>query len=288
MAEPPLLSVVGPVYNERESLSQLLEEIHQALAGATVDGRVLRAADSQGAAAQGDADYEIVLVDDCSDDGSLGVLKDAQRRDARLRVLRLARRSGQSAALAAGLRAARGSVIATLDTDLQNDPSDFPLLLRELERYELVCGVRAKRRDGWSKRIASRVANRVRRWAIGDRLSDIGCGMRVGRARYLRDLPPFNGLHRFLPVLVARRGARVGETAISHRARRFGVSKYGVLDRLFRGLYDLLGVAWLQRRWVVLEVNELGVDPGTADGEPPAAATEATVEVAEAGGARGA
>ena len=166
MAQPPLLSVVGPVFNERDNLRQLLAEIHEGLAGASVDGQSL---DGQplgdGAADVPTGGYEIVLVDDCSDDGSFEVLQAARRDDPRLRVLRLPRRSGQSAALATGLRAARGGVIATLDTDLQNDPRDFPLLLRELERYDLVCGVRGARRDRWGKRAASRIANRVRRWA---------------------------------------------------------------------------------------------------------------------------
>jgi glycosyltransferase involved in cell wall biosynthesis len=253
MPQLPLLSVVGPVFNERDNLSQLLAEIHEGLTGASLDGCSL-GEQASGAAHGG---YEIVLVDDCSDDGSLDVMLREQQQDPRLRVLRLPRRCGQSAALAAGLRAARAETIATLDTDLQNDPRDFPLLVRELARYDLVCGVRGARRDGWSKRAASRVANRVRRWAIGDQLSDIGCGMRVGRARFVCGLPPFNGLHRFLPVLAARRGASVGEVLISHRPRRFGVSKYGVADRLFRGIYDLVGVAWLQRRWVEVEAVEI-------------------------------
>jgi dolichol-phosphate mannosyltransferase len=238
MNQPPQISVVGPVYNERENLPTLCAELADALSAS--------------------GPYEVVLVDDCSTDGSFDVMVDLASRDPRLRVLRLERRSGQSAALAVGLRAARGAVVVTLDTDLQNDPADIPVLLAALERFDLVCGVRQERQDGWKKRASSRLANAVRRLVLGDPLRDIGCGLKAMRAEYVRDLPMFDGLHRFLPVLAARRGARLGETSVRHRARRHGESKYGVADRAARGLFDLLGVLWLNRRQVdVAAVREV-------------------------------
>jgi dolichol-phosphate mannosyltransferase len=246
-AGAPRISVVGPLFNERENLPQLLAEIHEAMR-------------DQGS-------YEVILVDDRSDDGSYELLRERQHDDPHLRLLRLPRRTGQSAALAAGLRAARGAIIATLDTDLQNDARDLPALIALLDDYDLLCGVRERRHDTFVKRASSRIANAIRRAALGDRLTDIGCGLRVGRASFLRDLPAFNGLHRFLPVLAARRGARVGEAGVSHRPRRFGISKYGVMDRAFRGLYDLIGVSWLLRRAVDIgSVIEVAPDTGLTTG----------------------
>jgi len=236
---PPALSVVVPLYNEEESLPLLAGEIAAALDPAGID-------------------YELIFVDDGSTDGSPGALRRIAASDPRVRVLRLPERSGQSAALAAGFRHARGETVATLDADLQNDPADIPRLLAELDppaggaaaAWDVVCGVRIDRRDTWVRRVSSRIANGVRNWATDESIADVGCTLRVVRAELLRDLPMFTGMHRFLPTLLRLAGARVKEAPVRHRPRLYGEPKYGIRNRLFRGLADLVAVRWMQRRWI--------------------------------------
>ena len=223
------LSLVIPAYNERENLPLLLAELRTALAGI---GR----------------SHEIVLVDDGSSDGSGDWIVREAARDPRLVPVLMAENGGQSAALAAGLRHARGAVIVTLDADLQNDPADLPRLLAALEGADVVSGTRRERRDRWTRRISSRIANHVRRAVLGDPLTDIGCSFKAYRREALEDMPLFVGAHRFLPALCLFRGARLVEVPLAHRPRRHGRSKYGVGNRLWRGLYDLIGVRWLKSR----------------------------------------
>lgn len=225
------LSAIVPVYNERESLDTLVDELRAALDATRLS-------------------WEIVLVDDASDDGSAEWLRAAARVDARVRAVPLARHAGQSAAIAAGLARARGHVIVTLDADLQNDPADLPKLLAALEGVDLVSGIRAHRHDRLSRRLASGLANAVRRAVLGDSVTDMGCSFKAYRREALAGLPAFVGVHRFLPALCELRGARLAEVAVSHRPRRYGVSKYGLANRLWRGLYDLAGVRWLKSRLV--------------------------------------
>lgn len=228
----PDLSIVVPVYNERDNLEPLLAEIDHALVGRL---------------------YEVLFVDDGSRDGSADTLAELQAARANVRVLRFPRNQGQSAAMAAGFRAARGAVVVTLDADLQNDPADIPRLLELLEAGEgcdMVSGIRAHRRDGFLRLAASRIANRARNWVVGDRVSDVGCSLKAYRRSFLLKLPAFNGLHRFLPALLQIQGARIRELAVNHRPRVHGVSKYSINNRLWRGLHDLVGVRWLQKRWV--------------------------------------
>jgi glycosyltransferase involved in cell wall biosynthesis len=225
----PELSVVIPAYNERENLVPLFDELREALA------RV-------------GSSYEIVAVDDGSRDGTAEWLVREAGRDARLVPVLLAGNHGQSAAIAAGLRHAHGAVIVTLDADLQNDPADLPRLLAALEGADVVSGVRSLRRDDWLRRTSSRIANGVRRAVLGDPLTDIGCSFKAYRREALEGVPMFTGAHRFLPALCMFRGARLVEVPLSHRPRRHGVSKYGVGNRLWRGLYDLIGVRWLKSR----------------------------------------
>jgi dolichol-phosphate mannosyltransferase len=231
------LSVLIPIHDERESLPQLLEELRAVL---EPTGR----------------SYEILLVDDGSNDGSASWIADEERRDPHVRAVLLARRVGQSAALAAGLARVRGEVIVTLDADLQNDPADLPRVLAALENADVVSGVRQNRHDGWSRRWSSTVANSVRRAVIGDTLTDIGCSLKAYRHATLANLPLFVGVHRFLPALCQFRGARLVEIPVAHRARRHGVSKYGVSNRLWRGLVDLWGVRWLKSRLIDLPLRE--------------------------------
>jgi dolichol-phosphate mannosyltransferase len=236
-AMTPMISIVVPLYNEVDNVTPLLGEIADAMAG--------------------QASFELICVDDGSSDGSFEALCAA--RDARpwLRVVRLPRNQGQSAALVAGFRGARGDLVVTLDADLQNDPADIPRLLAALEdgaeglgACDMVSGIRANRRDTWSRRWASRIANRVRNAVVGDRVQDVGCSLKAYRREFLVKLPPFNGLHRFLPALLEIQGARIREIPVHHRPRIHGVSKYSINNRLWRGLHDLVGVRWLQRRWV--------------------------------------
>ncbi len=223
------LTAVIPVFNEVESLPTVVDELVQVL-------RKTRRS------------FEVVLVDDGSADGSAGWIEDRARRDPSVRGVLLERNVGQSGALAAGLRHARGDVIVTLDADGQNDPASIPLLLEALESADVVSGVRTQRADSWRRKVSSRIANSVRRAVIGDTISDVGCSLKAYRREALEDLPLFVGAHRFLPALCQFRGARVVEVPVLHRPRRYGVSKYGVGNRLFRGVRDLFGVRWLKSR----------------------------------------
>ena len=227
----PAISVGIPAYNEAENLAPLLAELEAALAAA---GRT----------------WELVLVDDGSTDGTGAWLAEAARRDPRVRPVRLAERSGQSAALAAGFLRARGAVVVTLDADLQNDPADLPAVLAALDGADVVSGIRQGRQDTWVRLVSSRIANGTRRLVLGDRVTDIGCSFKAYRREALEGLPFFTTMHRFLPALCAFRGARVVEVPVHHRARRHGASKYGVMNRLGRGLADLFGVLWLRSRLV--------------------------------------
>lgn len=223
------LSVVIPVYDEAASLDLLYGELVDALA------RVPGAS-------------EIIFVDDGSRDESLQLLRALEAKDARVRVVALDVNAGQSAALDAGFRAVRGDVIATLDADLQNDPADIVRLLPGLEQADVVNGIRTPRNDDLVRRVASRVANAVRNRMTGVHVSDIGCSLRVMRTRHVRRIKLYNGLHRFLPTLLAMEGARLCEVEVAHRPRRYGVSKYGIGNRLFVAVADLLAVCWMQRR----------------------------------------
>lgn len=228
----PDLSIVVPLFNEEENLPVLAGEIRAALAAI---GR----------------SFELIFVDDGSTDGGLAVLERLAVADPAVRILRHRRNAGQSAALAAGFRAARGEIVVTLDADLQNDPADIPRLLAKLdEGYDAVSGVRRNRRDSWSRRVSSRVANAVRNWATDEAIADVGCSLKAYRRGFLTDLPMFSGMHRFLPTLVRWNGARVAEIDVNHRPRLHGVAKYGIGNRLFRALADLFAVRWMGRRWI--------------------------------------
>jgi dolichol-phosphate mannosyltransferase len=225
----PYLSVVVPFYDERENAEALHAEVAAALASLP-------------------GGFECVYVDDGSRDGTGDVLAKLAANDACVRVVRFAENRGQTAALAAGFAAARGEVIATLDGDGQNDPADLPRLLAALAHADVVNGVRANRQDTWLRRLSSRIANAFRNWATGERVADVGCSLRVMRASYLRRVKLYRGLHRFLPTLLRMEGARLVELPVSHRPRRAGVSKYGIGNRLFVGLADLMAVRWMMKR----------------------------------------
>jgi len=228
----PQLSLVVPAFNEEENLGELVAEIRAAVGPTGLE-------------------WELLLIDDGSTDGSLAAMRRLAAAEPRIRILRHKRNAGQSAALAHGFRAARGELVATLDADLQNDPADLPRLLAELDRgFDVVSGVRVERRDGFVRRASSRIANAVRNWATDESITDVGCSLKVYRAEFLRDLPMFTGMHRFLPTLVRWNGARVTEVPVRHRPRRHGVGKYGIGNRLFRALADLFAVRWMRKRWI--------------------------------------
>ena len=235
---PPLVSVVVPFYNEEQNVAPLFERV--AAVFAEIPGYTL----------------ECVFVNDGSTDATARELESLVRRDARVRPIHLVRNSGQSAALIAGMRAAQGEYILTLDGDLQNDPVDFPRFLELLQSHDCVCGVRAKRRDSWMRRVSSRVANRVRNAILHDGIQDSGCGAKGFRRECVQHFIPFNGQHRFFAVMVRAAGLSIVECPVSHHARQFGVSKYGLHNRLWRGIYDLFGVAWLRRRYVPYAVDK--------------------------------
>jgi len=167
-----------------------------------------------------------------------------------LRVLTFEKNSGQTAALDAAWRAARGTFVVSLDADLQNDPADIPRLLAALDSCDVVCGVRRKRQDSWLRRVSSRIANAVRNRVTHETVTDVGCTLRAVRAEYLGRIPVFTGMHRFLPTLLRLAGARVTEVEVNHRPRLHGEPKYNIRNRVWRATADLLGVRWLQRRWI--------------------------------------
>ena len=234
------LSVVAPAHNEVENLPRLLEEIAAALAKL-------------------DRQWEVVITDDASTDGTAAVLRDLRRKYPQLRILTMRQRSGQTAALDAGLRRARGTFVATLDADLQNDPADIPRMLDLLQaqQCDFVNGWRANRQDPWIRLISTRVANRVRNWLTHEQIHDSACGLKVFRRECIDRLKLFNGMHRFLPTLVKMEGYRVIEVPVNHRPRTAGKAKYGVLNRVFKALRDAFAVRWMQQRTVRYECQEL-------------------------------
>ena len=237
------LSVVVPVHNENENLRPLIEEIETAVAALS--------------------DHEIIYVDDGSTDDTLARLQALKQEFPRLRVLRHQTCCGQSTALRTGIQAAKGPVIATLDGDGQNDPANIPAMLtawQELKQQSdtaLVAGYRRNRKDtGWRK-FSSRFANRIRAGLLRDETPDTGCGLKLFDRDLFLAMPYFDHMHRFLPALAQRAGSRVISVEVNHRPRTRGQSKYGTWHRLWVGIWDLLGVMWLQRRAHLPVVEEL-------------------------------
>jgi dolichol-phosphate mannosyltransferase len=233
----PALTVVIPAYNEVANVEPCYRELACVLE------------------AHGQP-FEILFVDDGSTDGTSGVLRTLASADRRLRVLRFRRNAGQTAALHAGFRAARGAVVVTMDADLQNDPHDIPKLLAALPGQDAVCGWRVDRHDPWTKRIASRVANRVRDRFTRDGVHDTGCTLKAFRREAVQELHLYRGMHRFLPALLQMEGRRIAEVPVSHRPRRAGISKYGNWGRLWTGLADLVAVRWMARRRLDYVIEE--------------------------------
>ena len=234
-SRPVDVSIVAPVYNERDNLKPLVDEL---LAVLRPPGR----------------SFEIVLVDDGSADGSAETIGALAAEHPEVRGLHFKANRGQTAAFDAGFKAARGAVVVTIDADLQNDPRDIPALLTALSGYDAAVGYRAERRDTTVRRWSSKFANAVRNNLSGDDIIDTGCSLKAFRAEALSSIKLWNGMHRFLPTLIKIEGGRVVQIPVHHRPRLAGTSKYGVWNRLFRSSADLLAVRWMKSRRLGYEV----------------------------------
>lgn len=240
MNDSPLLSLVIPCYNEVDNLRPLLAAIREA-----VDPLNLS--------------YEVVITDDCSRDGSWNLLQELAGRDRRIRAQRFTVNCGESAASWAGLKAARGRYLVTLDADLQNDPRDLPKFLEALKHYDCVCGTRVESRgrgDNFVRIASSRIANWVRNRLSGEAISDAGCTYRAFKRECIENLKFFKGMHRFLPTLFKIEGFTVTEIPVTNNPRLAGQSHYGVWNRLFASFYDLLAVRWMKKRMFRYHIAE--------------------------------
>jgi glycosyltransferase involved in cell wall biosynthesis len=198
----------------------------------------------------------MIFVDDGSTDGSRALLKRMIAQDPQIRLLGFKRNCGETAAGAAGLKEARGKIVITMDADLQNDPKDIPKMLDYLKNYDMVSGWREKREDSRIKRITSKIANGIRNWLSKESVRDSGCTFRTYKRECLQNLKLYKGMHRFMPTLVRMEGFRVIEIPISHRPRKFGVSKYNTWNRMWRAFVDLLAVRWMKNRHIRYEIEE--------------------------------
>jgi dolichol-phosphate mannosyltransferase len=240
----PELSVVVPCHNEEGNLRPLVAGLHRVLGPLGVS-------------------YEIVVTDDASTDGSWSVLKDLAAHDPRLRVQRFVANCGESAASWAGMQAARGRTIVTIDADLQNDPDDIPRLLGALDHADCVCGTRRASRgegDGVVRIASSRIANWVRSRLLADGVTDAGCTYRAFRRECIARIQFFKGVHRFLPTLIRMEGFTVAEVPVANRPRVSGASHYGIGNRVFSSFADLLAVRWMRSRAVRWQIEE-GTNP---------------------------
>jgi dolichol-phosphate mannosyltransferase len=235
--QAPRLSVVIPAYNEEECIEDCVAELCAVLE------RI------------GEA-YEVLVVDDGSRDRTFECLRSLKARYPQLRALRFEANAGETAAMDAGLKNARGELIVTMDADMQNDPADIPRMVEMAKDWDVVCGVRAKREDSVVRRLSSRIANWTRNKVTHESISDVGCTLRLMRAPYVKNLKLYTGMHRFLPTLLRLDGCRIVEIPVNHRQRLKGKSKYGVWNRLFKGIYDLVAVRWMQTRWLRYRISE--------------------------------
>lgn len=225
--------MIVPIKDERENLEPLT-------------ARLLKVLEPHAASRR--APSEIVYIDDGSTDGSSEILDRLANEHPSVRVIHFDRNYGQTSAFDAGFKQSTGEVVVTIDGDLQNDPEDIPMLLEHAQRYDLVCGWRANRHDSVVRKVSSRIANTVRSAVTGDRVHDTGCSLKVFRRAVVDRLQLFEGMHRFFPALALLHGFTITEVPVRHHPRLHGRSKYGVGNRLFKGLYDLVAVRWMQGR----------------------------------------
>lgn len=240
MNETPYLSVVIPCYNEEENVPTLLSRVNGALANFGKS-------------------FEVLIVDDASKDKTPQLLDEGMKTYPWLRVFRMAKNGGQSAAFEAGFAAAKGEVIATIDADLQNDPEEIPRLVPMLDEHkvDMITGWRKDRQDTNFRRWQSRQANRIRNWVTQETVNDSASSLKVYRAHAIKGLNLFKGAHRYFPTLVKARGYTVYETPVKHSHRFAGTAKYGFGNRAFVGLVDIFGVRWMKSRWLRYQVSEV-------------------------------
>jgi dolichol-phosphate mannosyltransferase len=240
MVEDPFLSLVIPCYNEQENVDVLLDRVN-------------------GAMSLLDRPFEVLLIDDGSTDSTPELLRQGMVKYPWLRVLRMAKNGGQSAAFEAGFAAARGQVIATIDADLQNDPEEIPRLVPMLDEHkvDMITGWRKDRKDTNFRRWQSRQANRIRNWVTEETVVDSASSLKVYRAHAVKGMKLFRGAHRYFPTLVKMRGYTVHETPVKHSPRHAGTAKYGFGNRAFVGIYDLIGVRWLKKRYLNYQATEI-------------------------------
>ena len=231
------ISLIVPAYNEEESIKECVEEANGVLENLK-------------------RSYEIIVIDDGSTDETFKRLMETKKTVPFLRAIRFDHNLGQSAAIAAGIDNSHGDIILTIDADMQNDPADIPKLLDIMDKWDAVCGWRKKREDSFVCRASSVIANTVRNWLSNETIRDTGCGLKAFRREYLKRIKLFTGMHRFLPTLMRLEGARVTEIPVNHRPRLKGVSKYGIGNRLFRGLRDLFAIRWMQSRYIRYKIKE--------------------------------
>ena len=224
------ISVVIPFYNEKDNIAVLAEEFHQIHPQC--------------------ADLEVLFVDDGSTDATWEEIEKQSRQYSFIRGIRAPKNRGQTAAMLLGFGNARGDVIVTMDGDLQNNPADIPQLVERLKNCDVVCGYRAKRKDTWSRRVASRIGNRIRNWVTNDGLIDTGCSLKAFKRECLNDIPPVNGAHRFMGAYFKLHGRKMEQVPVDHRARIHGTSKYTNLKRLPKTTFDLIGFSWYRSRYL--------------------------------------
>ncbi len=232
------VSVVIPAYNEEQNVTVLLKRLTEAFEPF-------------------ERSFEVIIVDDGSTDKTLELLREHKQSKPWLRVIVLDRNRGQTCAMDAGFKAARGAIIATLDADLQNDPMEILRLIEMLNDCDAVVGWRLKRQDPWMRRVSTRIANTVRNKLSGESIHDSACSLKVYKRLCLEGLTLYKGMHRFMPTLVKMRGFKVMEVPVSHHRRYAGKAKYGVWNRMFRAFVDLLAVRWMKKRHITYHAREL-------------------------------
>jgi dolichol-phosphate mannosyltransferase len=235
---PIELSLVIPAFNEQEVVPELLRRIEPAM---RLTGK----------------SFEVLIIDDGSTDDTPRMLNDAMKTRPWLRIVRMGRNCGQSAAFDAGFKAAKGQIIATIDADLQNDPEEISRLLPMLDGNDMITGWRKHRQDSAFRLFQTRMANRIRNWISKETINDSASSLKVYRRHCLEGIHLFTGAHRFMPTLVKMRGYKVLETPVKHSARFAGTAKYGFRNRAWRGLVDLFGVRWMKERYLHYNASEV-------------------------------
>lgn len=234
------ISVVAPVYNEKDNVSRFIEKVENSLK---------KSFDS----------YEIILVNDGSTDGSKEILNEEAKKNGHVKVFHFTKNNGQTAALDFAFKKASGDLVLMMDSDLQTDPEDVYTLLPYIKEYDMVNGKRETREDGLKRKISSVVGNSVRNYITGDDIKDTGCPLKLFKKEVVKSFYLYEGMHRFLPTLAKINGFKVVEIPVKHYDREFGYSKYGVFNRLFKGLKDAFAVRWMKKRRLRYQV-EMGED----------------------------